>query len=597
MVKSQKEPNLEEKIPNTPIRFLWFVSRGSYRFFFGAVLGVTLAQIFSISVPYIIRSIIDGATAFSNGTGELESVWFWVFAYPIAILLMFLSWRASGFFGMEWASRLNAISYSKLFKHLSLHSQTYFSNRFAGSLSSKMGYASEGSQSLGESFLWQYYTGVLSFLFTLILLGTSSLVGAALFLSLIIIILPLNYYLAKYRRKHLLRYTAQVTKTRGFGVDAITNMAAVRQFAREDKETARFGDEITSMRFLNIRQWRISEWGLLLNNVLIVFFMALILISTFSLWTKDLVTLGELVMVIALLANIQSTLVHIGMDMNRFIRQYAEIEEGLGDILVTHDIKDQPEAIPLIADKGEIVWQDVNFNYETKAVFKDFNLTIKSGERIGLVGSSGAGKTTFVSLLLRQHNLDGGVIYIDGQDISNVQQKSLRGNITIVPQEPMLFHRSIRENIAYGKPWATEAEIEQAARRAHAVSFIEEMPLRYDTMVGERGVKLSGGQKQRIAIARAMLKDAPIIVLDEATSALDSESEVEIQKALHELMVGKTVIAIAHRLSTLREMDRIIVLQNGVIVEDGSHNELIKRQGQYARLWAHQAGGFLSDEE
>jgi ABC-type multidrug transport system fused ATPase/permease subunit len=226
------------------------------------------------------------------------------------------------------------------------------------------------------------------------------------------------------------------------------------------------------------------------------------------------------------------------------------------------------------------------------------NLTIPSHQKVGLIGASGAGKTTFISLLLRQHNVSGGAIYIDGQNIAEALQDSLREAIAIIPQEPSLFHRTIKEKIRYGKLDATDEEVEQAAKLAQAHDFIIKTPQGYETYVGERGVKLSGGQRQRIAIARAILKNAPILILDEATSSLDSESEVYIQKALKELVKNKTVIAVAHRLSTLREMDRIIVLDEGKIVQDGSHNELLKdEKGVYARLWNHQAGGFLQETE
>jgi len=235
----------------------------------------------------------------------------------------------------------------------------------------------------------------------------------------------------------------------------------------------------------------------------------------------------------------------------------------------------------------------VTFAYGESTVFENFSCVIPPGQRLGLVGPSGAGKSTFVSLLLRQQDITGGAIRIDGQNIAEVAQDSLRAAISIVPQEPALFHRTIRENIAYGKPDATDDEVIEVAKKAQAHDFITALPDGYNTLVGERGVKLSGGQKQRVAIARAMLKDAPILILDEATSALDSESEVEIQHALHALMSGKTVVAIAHRLSTLREMDRIIVLEKGVITEDGTHDTLKDFGGTYARLWSHQAGGFV----
>jgi ABC-type multidrug transport system fused ATPase/permease subunit len=263
--------------------------------------------------------------------------------------------------------------------------------------------------------------------------------------------------------------------------------------------------------------------------------------------------------------------------------------------LADHEIKDVNDASELKVESGIIEWKNVSFEYGEKRVFDAFDLVIPSGQRVGLVGPSGAGKSTFVSLLLRQHDLSSGTVLIDGQNIAEVTQESLRENIAVVPQEPMLFHRSIRENIAYGKVGATDEEIMTVARLANAHDFIKDLSEGYDTLVGERGVKLSGGQKQRVAIARAMLKDAPVLLLDEATSALDSESEVAIQKALHKLMEGKTVIAIAHRLSTLREMDRIIVLENGKIVEDGSHAALLEYDGVYSRLWKHQAGGFLQE--
>ncbi|MCA9360717.1 ATP-binding cassette domain-containing protein, partial [Candidatus Kaiserbacteria bacterium] len=274
----------------------------------------------------------------------------------------------------------------------------------------------------------------------------------------------------------------------------------------------------------------------------------------------------------------------------------GEIKEGLNELSVPIEIIDAREAPTLLTDGATIAWKQVRFRFEGQPVFTDFDLNIPRGQRLGLVGRSGAGKSTFVSLMLRQHDITAGSIEIDGQDISKVTQDSLRQNIAVVPQEPALFHRSIRENIAYGKPSATEEELIEVAKKAQAYDFIMSLPEGFETMVGERGVKLSGGQKQRVAIARAMLKDAPILVLDEATSALDSESEVAIQKALETLMEGRTVIAIAHRLSTLRKMDRIIVMENGKIIEDGEHNKLSKAGGTYERLWNHQAGGFVLED-
>jgi ABC-type multidrug transport system fused ATPase/permease subunit len=310
-------------------------------------------------------------------------------------------------------------------------------------------------------------------------------------------------------------------------------------------------------------------------------------------WRLDEISTSDVVFVLALLSQLTGTLIFIGRAMTIYARTIGEATEGLEELIVPYEIVDKRNAKRLKVNKGLIEWKEVDFEFGENKVFDTFNLTILPGQRVGLVGHSGAGKTTFVSLLLRQHDVTGGAIEIDGQNIATITQDSLRRAIAVVPQEPMLFHRTIRENIAYGKADATDEEIVEVAKKAQAHDFISLLPEGYNTMVGERGVKLSGGQKQRVAIARAMLKNAPILILDEATSALDSESEVAIQKALHILMEGKTVIAIAHRLSTLREMDRIIVLENGSIVEDGSPESLKSSGGVYQRLWEHQAGGFL----
>ena len=335
---------------------------------------------------------------------------------------------------------------------------------------------------------------------------------------------------------------------------------------------------------------------MLMNTIIGLVMTAFFLWATYFLLGQELITAGTVILMFGLLGRLGFTFTHIGNMLNNFIRFYGEAEEGLQDILIDHEVADRPGAKELITTGGNLTWQAVTFAYQEEDIFKRLSVDIKPGERIGLVGPSGAGKSTFVSLLLRQHDIQYGQIMIDGQNIAEVTQDSLRENIALVPQEPMLFHRTIRENILYGKPDATEEEMVLAATRAQAHEFIVTLPDKYDTLVGERGVKLSGGQKQRVAIARAMLKEAPLLVLDEATSALDSESEVAIQQALEELMEGKTVIAVAHRLSTLRKMDRILVFENGRITEDGSHDELAAAGGMYAKLWQHQAGGFLQDD-
>jgi len=290
-------------------------------------------------------------------------------------------------------------------------------------------------------------------------------------------------------------------------------------------------------------------------------------------------------------------------EMASLFEQVGTVQDGINTLSRTHAVVDAPDALPLQVDKGELVFEDVGFAYGgTRPVIEKLELTIRPGEKVGLVGRSGAGKSTIVNLLLRFYDIEHGRILIDGQDIAHVTQTSLRAQVGMVTQDTSLLHRSVRDNILYGRPDASDEQMIAAAKRAEAHDFILTLSdakgrTGYDAHVGERGVKLSGGQRQRIAIARVMLKDAPILLLDEATSALDSEAEAAIQTSLYQLMEGKTVVAIAHRLSTIAAMDRLIVLDKGRIVEEGSHRELLERNGLYARLWAHQSGGFLGEED
>jgi ABC-type multidrug transport system fused ATPase/permease subunit len=312
--------------------------------------------------------------------------------------------------------------------------------------------------------------------------------------------------------------------------------------------------------------------------------------------SRGLISVGSLVMVITVVIALEQRMFFLGQSLTQAVSNHGQVSEGLAELLQPHEITDRAGATPLVVRRAGIDFLALSFSYRNAHVFAgDFDLHIEGGEKLGLVGHSGAGKSTLVSLLLRQFELEGGSIRIDGQSVSDITLDSLRRAVALVPQGTSLFHRSILDNIRYGRLAASDEDVMEAARLAEADSFIRRLPQGYDTQVGERGVKLSGGQRQRVAIARALLRNAPILLLDEATSALDSESEAAIQRALVSLMRDKTVIAIAHRLSTLRAMDRIVVLEQGRIVEDGSHEALVRQGGVYASLWNSQVSGFIPD--
>ncbi len=381
--------------------------------------------------------------------------------------------------------------------------------------------------------------------------------------------------------------------------DTVTNIQTTKTFGREDYELAQHARLGGSLADIRVADWRLMSIRGNARLITLFVFQMLFVLITIWLVRRDPTLLGMGIFAFTLTVTLSNRLFEVNLLIRNVEEALLQAAPLTKIVLETPEIQDRPGATKLQVAGGHIVLQDVTFGYQDddshQAVFSDLSLDITPGEKVGLVGPSGGGKSTFTRLLLRFEDISAGQITIDGQDIAAVTQKSLRASIAYVPQEPLLFHRSVAENIAYGQPNATSAAITKAARLAHAHEFIDKLPKGYDTVVGERGVKLSGGQRQRVAIARAILKDAPLLILDEATSALDSESEVLIQDALWKLMDNRTAIVIAHRLSTIQKMDRIIVLDDGKIVEQGSHKKLLDQKGIYAKLWKHQSGGFLDE--
>ncbi|MEK7613734.1 MAG: ABC transporter ATP-binding protein [Patescibacteria group bacterium] len=585
-----------QSIPHKPLRYGLFVTRPFALWAVLSIVFVVLAQGLETSTYYVFKKLIDTAELFSSGQDATNMLMVWIIIYPIAAVGHSLMYRASGLTAMRWVTGVQKYGRDALFAYLVKHSHTYFSNKFAGALGNKIWNAADGVGDLIENFLWSGVNVVVAFLGSLLLVFLASPTLALVYSFWMVILIVVSYFLSRRNSGLSEQHSKERTHVSGLTVDVLSNITALRQYVMCTAEIVRAEGATKALRDAALRAWFGREVLLIISNVVMGMFVVSMLYGSFSLWRGGSMTTGSFIMILTLMSGLAGWFSQIGNSMNAFARGYGLIKEGLEEILLPHDITDFPKAPALAVSDGAIVFNKVTFLYGTQPVFSDFSISLEGGKRVGLVGPSGSGKTTFVSLLLRQQDVHEGEICIDGQNLRKVTQDSLNAAISVVPQESVLFHRTLRENIAYGKPDATDEEIFEAARKAQAHEFIMMLPEGYGTLVGERGVKLSGGQRQRVAIARAILKAAPILILDEATSSLDSESEVEIQKALHELMQGKTVIAIAHRLSTIREMDRILVLDGGTIVQDGSHDELVKDEhGVYARLWNHQAGGFLPD--
>ncbi|MEA2758468.1 MAG: ATP-binding cassette, subfamily multidrug efflux pump [Methylobacteriaceae bacterium] len=479
------------------------------------------------------------------------------------------------------------------------HSLGYFQRDFAGRLANRI---TQVGQAIRELAVTLIETLLYVAIFALTALGLFSRISVWLALPMAIWIAAyialLRYFVPRAQQRSLANAEAR-SVTVGRIVDSYANIMSVKLFARAEEERSAVQSALADwMRaFLNSFRLVTAVTGVLsaMNSALLVATGTLSAV----LWSRGVMTSGEAAAGLALVMRVMAMSGWVMQTVRGVFENIGVVQESMETIARPHAIVDVPDAEPLRVTGGDIRFEHVTFHYGREdGIIEDLSFAIAAGEKVGIVGASGAGKTTLTSLLLRLHELESGRILIDGQDIAHVTQDSLRRQIAMVTQDTSLLHRSIRDNIAYGRPDADEAEIERAARLAHTHEFIlaqEDHKDRrgYDAHVGERGVKLSGGQRQRIAIARVILKDAPILVLDEATSALDSEIEAIIQDALSTLIEGKTVIAIAHRLSTIAALDRLIVLDQGRIVEEGTHADLLKRNGVYARMWRRQSGGFL----
>ena len=486
----------------------------------------------------------------------------------------------------------------QLFGYLQQHSQRYFMSNFAGSLANRI---SEVAMSYAHA-LWRvmfdFWPLIITAGVSLYLLSGINGELALVLVGWLALYILISYLLALRCQHYARDFAAARSTVTGRIVDSVTNIMNAKLFARRDYERSYLNDyldlEVGAARrtywFMEKIRWFQYTAAMILMLGIIGFAL--------KVWSTGGMTAGEFAMAATLALLLIEKASGLSRQFLEFFEYFGNINDGVQTIICPHDVRDREGALPLTITSGEIRLEHVDFNYnKDNVVFNDLSLSIAPGEKVGLVGFSGSGKSTLFSLLLRLYEPQRGRILIDGQDINKVTQESLRANIAMIPQDPMLFHRSLMENIRYGRLDASDDEVIDAARRAHAHDFIVETSEKYDSLVGERGVRLSGGQRQRIALARAILKDAPILLLDEATSALDSVTERSIQSSLAHLMRNKTVAVIAHRLSTIAHLDRILVFHNGQIIEDGSHDELLRAGGHYAHMWRMQAGGFLPERE
>ncbi|MDD5437744.1 MAG: ABC transporter ATP-binding protein [Patescibacteria group bacterium] len=558
--------------------------------YFGACVGV-LAGVYG---PWLYKALVDSITNNLNDPSKADLLRI-LLTILIVNLIGWLGYRIGGFVSSYVQPIIMAEMDRKNLDNLLGHSYQFFTNSFAGSLLRKIQRFSRSFERIMDETEWNLFP---LFITIAVAFGGLYLRNAILAwstLGFVCVVILVNVLFSKWKLKYDLQRAEKDTEVSGALADVIGNSVNVKLFSGYAFEKNKFFSVTEELRKLQNLTWYLGEANFALQALLGCFLEFGMMYLAVSYWQKGLISVGDVILVQGYLIALIGRLWNVGRVMRNLYEAFSDAQEMVEILDTPHGVKDAKGAKQLKITQGKIEFVKASFNYnQTREVLKDFELSVEPGERVALVGPSGAGKSTIVKLLLRFYDLDGGKIFIDGQDVKKVTQISLRDQIALVPQDPFLFHRSVRDNIRYGRRDASDQEVEEAAKLAHCHEFIEKLPNGYETFVGERGIKLSGGERQRVAIARAILANAPILVLDEATSSLDSESEAMIQDALRNLMKNKTVLVIAHRLSTIMQMDRIVVVEDGRAVDQGSHQQLLAREGLYQKLWTIQAGGFIS---
>ncbi|MCL5260259.1 MAG: ABC transporter ATP-binding protein/permease [Gammaproteobacteria bacterium] len=589
--------NYEDKdLPGKLVPFIWRYLKHRkiflVGFFFVAMVWATEMSL----RPYLLKVIIDAVVKYSrNNTQMIIATLTPAILYVSLSIIVNLALRLHSYLNLRLFPEIKAAANKDMFEYLMHHSHAFFQNNFSGSLSKKIFDIANIEQLIGiinELFYPRIFAILISSITLFIVV--KPIFGIILFLWAIFFVC-FSYSAAKKLEKLAGLYSEAFAKAGGTISDSISNIMSTKLFANIPEEVAYVHKDIDYLVECDRAvDWKNLQISLIRGFSLTILIAAMIITLIYG-RTQGWVSPGDFALVLMLSISLCSSMGDLGQSMLQFFRIVGTCNQALSFIRIAHEIVDAPDAVPLRVTKGEIKLQNVAFHYEnSKPLFENLNITIHPGEKIGLVGYSGGGKSTFIKLILRLIDAQSGSILIDGQDIKKVTQDSIRKQIGTIPQEPDLFHRTIMENIRFAKPDASDADVIEAAKKAKCHEFISEMPDKYQSLVGERGIKLSGGQKQRIAVARAFLKNAPILLLDEATSSLDSITESSIQESLYEVMANKTTIVIAHRLSTLKNMDRILVFVNGKIAEDGSLDSLLKNnKSHFHKLWQMQAEGFI----
>ena len=580
---------------STTLRLFWDAAAGTPArrmvAIFGPVFAVGVGQFLG---PFVISVLLNRIQA---GTVTWQNTWPLVFWYLISqIVGTVVGWRLV--LWATWTMEVLGMQrlFQRIFDHLTEQSVAFHSNRFSGALVSQTNKLIGAFEMFWDTIVWALMPILTGILVATVVLSFVMWPYALFLFVMSVAFIVLVFFATRSMRDLTVAEANAANRMTGFLADVMTNIAAVKAQGSEpdERETATEVAEIRTARDLDVMRSFLkfsAGYASVITMINTGAVAAAVLASQY-----DVVNIGSIYLAVTYTLTVTSQLWSINEVIRNYNKVIGDAHEMVEILHLPATVRDHHDAQLQVRD-GLIEVDDITFGHDgqhEEPLFQHFDLTIQPGEKVGLVGQSGSGKTTLTRLLLRFSDIQAGAIRIDGQDIAQVQQRSLRRQISYVPQEPLLFHRSLRENIAYGLPGATDEQVVDAARRAYALEFIESLPDGFDTLVGERGIKLSGGQRQRIASARAILKDAHILVLDEATSALDSESEVHIQRALAQAMAGRTTLVIAHRLSTIQAMDRILVMDGGRIIEQGSHRELLAANGVYASLWAHQSGGFLA---